>query len=89
MEGDKGGRGLRPGLNPIIHLIGLERGSKMSDTIPLVCASCGATAMRHPTMRLRGVVCLDCVQKAKSELKRARWEKRRLVEQRVVLDPPR
>jgi hypothetical protein len=88
MDGDKGGRGLRPGLNPIIHL-GWNEKEKMSDTIPLVCASCGATAMRHPTMRLRRVVCLDCVQKAKSEFKRARWEKRRLVEQRVVLDPPR
>jgi hypothetical protein len=77
-------------LNPIIHLIGLERGSKNVRLQFHWCApDCGATAMRHPTMRLRGVVCLDCVQKAKSELKRARWEKRRLVEQRVVLDPPR
>jgi hypothetical protein len=48
----------------------------MSDTIALVCAGCGATVMRHPAMRLRRVVCLGCVQKAKSDVKRTRREKR-------------
>jgi len=55
----------------------------MSDTIALVCAGCGATVMRHPAMRLRRVVCLGCVKKAKSEVKRARREKW-LSEQRAI-----
>jgi hypothetical protein len=32
--------------------------------------------MRHPAMRLRRVVCLACVQRAKAEAKRVRREKR-------------
>jgi hypothetical protein len=38
---------------------------------------------RHPAMRLRRVVSLKCVQKAKSEVKRVRREKW-LVEQRAI-----
>jgi hypothetical protein len=49
---------------------------KMIETIALVCVGCGATVMRHPAMRLRRVVCLECVQKEKSKVKRARNEKR-------------
>jgi ribosomal protein L44E len=45
---------------------------KMSDAIALVCAECGATVMRHPAMRLRRVVYLECVQKAKNNVKRVR-----------------
>jgi len=47
--------------------LGRNRKKKMSDTIPLVRAGCGATVMRRPAMRLRRVVCLDCVETAKSE----------------------
>jgi hypothetical protein len=42
----------------------------------LVCAGCGATVMRHPAMPAPGRRCLECVQKAKSEVKRVRREKR-------------
>src|ERR1700736_5092434 len=48
----------------------------MSDTIAWVCAGCGATVMRHPAMPAPGRRCLECVQKAKSEVKRVRREKR-------------
>jgi hypothetical protein len=58
----------------------------MSDTIALVCAECGATVMRHPAMRLRRVVCLECVQKAKNNVKRVRREKW-LVKQRAIPEP--
>src|SRR5437764_11732794 len=50
--------------------------AKMIEGIPLVCAGCGATVMRHRAMRLRRIVCLECVQKEKSKIKRARNEKR-------------
>jgi ribosomal protein L44E len=63
-----------------------ERNKKMPDTIALVCAGCGTTVMRHPAMRLRRVVCLACVQKAKNEVKRNRREKR-LSEQRLIAEP--
>ena len=48
----------------------------MPDTIALVCAGCGMTVMRHPAMRLRRIVCLECVQKAKGKLKRIRRQKK-------------
>jgi hypothetical protein len=54
----------------------IERVQKVPDTIPLICAGCGATVMRHPAMRLRRVLCLECVQRAKAETKRVRREKR-------------
>jgi hypothetical protein len=64
-----------------VHSIGSRHQSikaskekSMSDTIAVICAGCGATVMRHPAMRLRRVVCLECVRKAKSEVKRARRE---------------
>jgi hypothetical protein len=62
----------------------IERVEKVPDTIPLICAGCGATVMRHPAMRLRRVVCLACVQRAKAETKQARREKRVQAEKSAV-----
>jgi hypothetical protein len=44
----------------------------MPDTIALICAGCGATVQRHPAMRLRRVVCYECVKARKRETKARR-----------------
>jgi hypothetical protein len=89
MEGDKGGRGLRPGLNPIIHLIGLERERKN-----VRYNSIGVRQLRRDRDEAsHHAIAWGCLPRLRAESKkRAQTSsvgKKRLVEQRVVLDPPR
>jgi hypothetical protein len=34
-------------------------------TIALICTDCGVTLLRHPSMRMRRVICLECQKKKK------------------------